>query len=97
MLNEVRELASGQIADYQIRIAQYYDQRVKPQTFKQGDLVLTEVEASDPSHTGKLMPRWEVPYRVYKLVKLGTYQLARLDRTQINNTWHASRLRKYYQ
>lgn len=32
--DEARELALTQIAEYQLKIAQYYDQRVKPWAFK---------------------------------------------------------------
>lgn len=95
LLDEARELALTQIAEYQLKIAQYYDKRVKPRAFKQGD-VLKEAEASDPLHTSKPMPRWEGPYRVHNVVRHGTYQLTRLDGTHFNNTWHISRLRKYY-
>lgn len=56
LLDEVRELTSARIVDYQVRTTQYYDQRVKPRTFKQGDLVLKEAEASDPLHIRKFMP-----------------------------------------
>lgn len=56
------------MAKYQEKKTRYYNQKVKPRVFKQGDLVLGESEASDPLHRGKLMPRWEGPYQVQKII-----------------------------
>lgn len=97
LVDEVRDKAAAQIAAYQQRTAMYYNKHVKERMFRVGDLVLQEVEASNPQALGKLMPNWEGPYLVADSPRIGSYKLQTMDGTIIKNTWHASRLRKYYQ
>ena len=40
LLDEVREQASIQMADYQQRTVQYYNSKVKHKSFRVGDLIL---------------------------------------------------------
>ena len=47
--------------------------RVK--NFQVGDLVIGDTEALDLTNTGKLMPRWEGPYKVKEVLCPGTYKL----------------------
>ena len=64
---------------YQHKVAKYYNSHVKSKIFERGDLVLKRVEASQPTEIGKLSPRWEGPYQIVKVVRLGAYQLQRMD------------------
>ena len=65
--------------------------------FKRGDLILRGRQASDPTNTCKLMPKWEGTYKVAEIIRPRTYKLRQLDDQELQNTWHAARLRKYYQ
>ena len=67
------------MANYQQRVARYYNARVKSKLFKTGDLISRKVEASKPTEVGKLSPKWEEPYWVIKIVRHRAYQLQRLD------------------
>ena len=100
LLEEQREKATIRTAAQQQRAAKYYNKKVKSKLFKEGDLVLRAVEASDhklKQDLGKLAPNWEGPYRVRNIVKPGTYELETLDGVVFPRLWNSSNLRKYYQ
>lgn len=79
------------------RVTQYYNSRVKPKEFKERDLVPRLATTSNPNQPrGKLAPTWEGPYKVVKLIRLGTYHLQTLSGTPIPRAWNAANLRKYY-
>ena len=56
-LDEVRDRASQKMTKYQLKMAEYYNQRVKLKRFNIGDLILRKVTAAtkDPTQ-GKLGP-----------------------------------------
>ena len=58
-MEEKHEQALKRVEDYQRKIARYYDQKVRPNNFKPGDLVLKKLlpARKDPTH-GKLGPNW---------------------------------------
>ena len=62
-LDEVREQASIRMTKYQLKMAEYYNKRVKLRRLDIGDLVLRKVTTMtrDPAQ-GKLGPTWERPY-----------------------------------
>ena len=62
LLEEKREQVLKRMEDYHRKTARYYDQRVKPRSYKTGDLVLKKLlpARKDPAH-GKLGPNWEGP------------------------------------
>ena len=62
-LDEVREQASIRMTKYQLKMAEYYNKRVKLRRIDIGDLVLRKVTTMtrDPAQ-GKLGPTWERPY-----------------------------------
>lgn len=98
LLEEKREQAQLRLATYQQRIARYYNRRVKPRSFRVGDLVLREVTlATKELNAGKLAPTWEGPYRVIKVVRPSTYKLEMLDGRELPHPWNAEHLKKYYQ
>ena len=39
---------------------EYFAKKTRIRKYDEGELVLRATEASDPRHTGKLMPKWEV-------------------------------------
>ncbi|XP_071728231.1 uncharacterized protein [Rutidosis leptorrhynchoides] len=56
---ERREMAAIREAANKQRIAKYYDKRVRARTYKVGDLVWRDNQASRAQNTGKLGPNWE--------------------------------------
>ena len=79
-LDEVRDKASSRMAEYQRKMAEYYNKRVKLRQLDIGDLVLHKVTTTtkDPTQ-GKLGPTWEGPYRVVHYSRRGSYHLETLD------------------
>ena len=76
LLDEKREQVLKHMEDYQRKTARYYNQKVKPRSYKPGDLVLKKLLPSrkNPAH-GKLGPSWEGPYIVIRVIKPGNYKL----------------------
>ena len=62
LLEEKQEQALKRTEDYQRKTARYYDRKVRPNSFKPGDLVLKKLPPSrkDLTHW-KLGPNWEGP------------------------------------
>ncbi|XP_074374573.1 uncharacterized protein LOC141714982 [Apium graveolens] len=97
LLEEEREAAHQRNMKYLLQATHHYDSNIKKRSFGVRDLVLRELAASMPTKQGKLQPNWEGPYKVTEVVRPGTYKLEILSGEAIKNTWHASRLRKFYQ
>ena len=76
LLDEKLEHVLKRAEDYQWKMTRYYDQRVKPRSYKSGDLVLKKLllARKNPTH-GKLGPNLEGPYIVSHVVKPGNYEL----------------------
>ena len=76
LLEEKREQVLKRIEDYHRKTTRYYDQRVKPRSYKPGDLVLKKLLTArkDPTH-GKLEPNGEGPYVVSRIILSGYYEL----------------------
>ena len=60
-LEERRELAAIREAKYKEVMAKYYNNKVRVNSFKPGDLVLRKNEVSRAEGLGKLTPNWEGP------------------------------------
>ena len=69
LLDEKREQVLKRTEDYQRKTTRYYDRKVKPRSYKPGDLVLKKLlpARKDPTH-GKLGSNWEVPYIMSRMV-----------------------------
>ncbi|XP_074346651.1 uncharacterized protein LOC141685450 [Apium graveolens] len=61
LIDEVRDQAIERMEKYKEKIREYFSKKSKVKNFQVGDLVLRDTEASDPTNTGKLMPKWEGP------------------------------------
>ncbi|KAK3029542.1 hypothetical protein RJ639_038501 [Escallonia herrerae] len=97
LLDEQGKQVAIRLAAYQHRVSKFYDQRVRPQIFHIGDLVLRRITASAPRDAiGKLAPNWEGPYKVVKPGGPGAYHLETMDDKEIPRTWNATNLRRYY-
>ena len=72
LLDEKRDQVLKCTEDYQKKTARYYDQKVKPRSYKPSDLVLKKLLLTRkyPTH-GKLGPNWEGPYIMSRVVRLG--------------------------
>ncbi|XP_074326965.1 uncharacterized protein LOC141664904 [Apium graveolens] len=96
-LYEVRDRAIKKMESYKEKTKLYFAKKAKIREYEMGDLVLRHTEASDPTNQGKLQPNWEGPYMVKEVLRLGTYKLSYLSGSEVPNTWHGTRLRKFYQ
>ena len=76
LLDEKHEQVLKSTEYYQRKTARYYNQKVKPNSYKLGDLVLKKLlpGRKNPAH-GKLGPSWEGPYIVTRVIRLGNYKL----------------------
>ncbi|XP_074337410.1 uncharacterized protein LOC141674598 [Apium graveolens] len=97
LLDEVRDRAVEKMKNYKEKTKLYFAKKAKIREYVVGDLVLRDTEASDPTNQGKLQPNWEGPYTVKEVLRPGTYKLNYLSGTEVPNTWHGTRLRKFYQ
>ncbi|XP_071688247.1 uncharacterized protein [Rutidosis leptorrhynchoides] len=96
ILEERREIAAIREAVNKQKISKYYDKHVKPMSFKIGDYVWRNNEASRVENTGKLGPNWEGPYEVIGISATRSYILAGLNGERIPRTWHATNLKRCY-
>ncbi|GJY88584.1 reverse transcriptase domain-containing protein [Tanacetum coccineum] len=63
LLQERREAAAIREAKYKTKMEQYYNQKVRPMSFKLDEYVFQKNEANRVEDQGKLGPKWEGPYR----------------------------------
>jgi hypothetical protein len=78
-------------------MARYFDRKVKPRSFKIGDLVLRKVTPAtkDPVE-GKLASNWEGPYKVISCRRPGAYHLEDYVGKVLPRPWNAEHLRRYF-
>ena len=97
LLEEKREQALKRAKDYQQKTTRYYDLKVRPNSFKPGDLVLKKLPPArkDPTH-GKLGPNWEGPYIVSRILRPGNYDLQTEEGKTLHHSWNAEHLKQFY-
>ncbi|XP_071920768.1 uncharacterized protein [Coffea arabica] len=93
LLEGRREEAAIRMAKYKGQIARHYNARVRPLSFKPGDLVLRKNSVSRVLGASKLDPNWEGPYVVKEADRAGHCKLAHLSGEVLPRTWHNSNLR----
>ena len=98
LLDEKREQVLQRTEDYQRKTTKYYNQKVKPRSYKPGDLVLKKLlpARKNPAH-GKLGPNWEGPYIVSRVVRPGNYELQIKEGKILPHTWNVEHLKRFYQ
>lgn len=96
LLEDLRDSTHFKVAKYQEKVSKYCNSKTKKKDFALNDLVLRESAVSMPSRLNKLSTPWEGPYRVIKVIRPGTYCLALLDGSPLQNTWNAIHLRKFH-
>ncbi|GKE02155.1 hypothetical protein Tco_1390138 [Tanacetum coccineum] len=96
LLEEKREHAAIREAQSKLKMARYYNARVRGVTFKPGDFVYQNNAASHAMDAGKLVPKWEGPYMVVEALGDGAYKLRSTDGTVLPRTWNIAALKKCY-
>nr|XP_025607235.1 uncharacterized protein LOC112698023 [Arachis hypogaea] len=96
LAEEDREIAAIKQRAQKKIMERKHNRRVKPRTFKEGDLILrrTEEARRPPAH-GKLAANWEGPFRVTKVLGKGAYQLQTLQGKATPGNWNVSSLKMY--
>ena len=97
LVDERRENAMVQLANYQHKLKQGYDANVKLRPLALGDLVLRKVlgTTKNPAR-GKLGPNWEGTYHITSVAIIGAYFLEDLDEHEIPRPWNVNNLKMYY-
>ncbi|GJU56266.1 reverse transcriptase domain-containing protein [Tanacetum coccineum] len=85
-LVERREQVSIREAKSKARTEKYYNSKVKNTSFKPGDLVYCNNDASSTEGTRKLGPKWEGPYEVTEALGKGAQKLRDRDGNQLPQT-----------
>ncbi|GKA16067.1 reverse transcriptase domain-containing protein [Tanacetum coccineum] len=75
LLEERREQAAIQEAKSKAKMEKYNNAKVRNTSFKPGDLVYRNNEASHAEDRGKLGPKWEGPYEATEALGKGSYKL----------------------
>ncbi|GKA56813.1 reverse transcriptase domain-containing protein [Tanacetum coccineum] len=96
LLEEKREQAAIQEAKSKAKMEKYYNARVRSTSFRPGDFVYRNNEASHAEDGGKLGPKWEGPYEVTEALGRGAYKLWDRNRDILPRTWNVCNLKKCY-
>ena len=81
MAYKLRATAAIRIASYQQRMANLYNKRIKPRTFRARDLFLRKVFGNTADlEVGKFQPNWKEPYVIKRAGPVGSYALNKLNR-----------------
>nr|GEV62653.1 reverse transcriptase domain-containing protein [Tanacetum cinerariifolium] len=96
LLKEKREQAAIREAKSKAKMEKYYNSKVRSASFKPGDLVYRNNDASRVKDIGKLGPKWEGRYEVTKALGKGAYKLRDRDGKQLPRTWNVCNLKKCY-
>ncbi|GJU44530.1 reverse transcriptase domain-containing protein [Tanacetum coccineum] len=75
LLGERREQAEIREARSKAKMKKYYNYKVRNTSFRPGDLVYRNNDASHAKGSGKLSPKWEGPYEVMEALGKGPYKL----------------------
>ncbi|PKA55973.1 hypothetical protein AXF42_Ash014645 [Apostasia shenzhenica] len=92
-----KELAAIKLLEHKRRVERYFNRKVNPRTFVQGDLVLKQwLLAGTNLGVPKLEPNWEGPYIVREVARPNTYYLMTSEGIQLPRTWSGDDLKKFY-
>ena len=94
LLDEKCEQVLNHTENCQRKTAWYYDRKVKPRSYKPGDLVLKKLLPARkyPTH-GKLGPNWEGPYIMSRVVRPDNYELQTKEGKILPHSWNAEHLK----
>ncbi|GJT93114.1 reverse transcriptase domain-containing protein [Tanacetum coccineum] len=91
-----RECAAIHEAKAKLKMAKYYNDRVRSVTLRPVDFVYRSNEASHAMDGGNLGPKWEGPYEVTEVLGDRAYKLRSTDGAVLPRTWNIANLKKYY-
>jgi hypothetical protein len=104
LLEEAREQALARSALYQQQLRRYHSRKIRPLTFREGDLVLRLVQNTKVMH--KLSSPWEGPFIVSRVLGNGGYYLIDAQEPRKNKAvnsdketerpWNVSLLRPFF-
>nr|GEW04241.1 reverse transcriptase domain-containing protein [Tanacetum cinerariifolium] len=77
LLEEQREQATIREAKSKAKMEKYYNSKARNTSFKLGDLVYHNNDASRVEYIGKLGPKWEGTYKVTEALRKGRIQVKR--------------------
>ena len=98
LLDEKREQVLRCAEGYQRKTVRYYNQKVKPKSYKPGNLVLKKLLPGRKNQThGKLGPYKEGPYIVSRVVRSGNYELQTEEGKILSHSWNAEHVKHFYQ
>ncbi|GJW03545.1 hypothetical protein Tco_1562401 [Tanacetum coccineum] len=95
LIEERREQAAIQEAMSKKKMEKYYNSRVRGTSFKPGDMVYRNNEASHARDEGKLGPR-ESTIRIIKCHVSEAYKLKDRKGNEMPRTWNICNLKKCY-
>ncbi|PKA45702.1 hypothetical protein AXF42_Ash011043 [Apostasia shenzhenica] len=97
LLEQRRESAALKRLEHKRRVERYFNCKVNPRTFVQGDLVLKRrLLAGSNLGVPKLEPNWEGPYIVREVAGSNAYYLMTSEGIQLPRTWSGDDLKKFY-
>ena len=103
LLEEGRLLALSRSSIYQQSLRRYYNRKVRPRSFQEGDLVLRLIQRTAGQH--KLSAPWEGPFIISKVLGNAYYlidaQKPRVRKRddsgkETERPWNANLLRRFY-
>ena len=83
-VEEAKINALTQSARYLQGVIRYHDCNVQQRSFNVGDLVLCRIQDETGLH--KLNSRWEGPFIVTKVTRLGSYRITNADGNEVPNS-----------
>jgi hypothetical protein len=97
-LHMIRLRALENIEKNKLRVAKYYNKKVKVRQFAEGELVWKALLpiGSKYSEFGKWSPNWEEPFRVVRCVPSNAYMLKTLLGQEFSAAINGRYLKKYY-
>nr|GEY30488.1 reverse transcriptase domain-containing protein [Tanacetum cinerariifolium] len=95
-LEERREQAAICEARSKAKMEKYYNSKVRNPSFRPGDLVYRNNDASHAKDIEKLSPKWEGPYEVTEALGNGAYKLRDHNGKHLPRTWNICDLKKCY-
>lgn len=95
MLEEARIDVEARVEAFKRKVGLYFNKRVRPRSFRVGDLVLKEIGVTTVDE-GTLGRRWEGPYVVVASHRSGAYHLKGTTGCELPHPWNVEHLRKYY-
>ncbi|GKB62031.1 reverse transcriptase domain-containing protein [Tanacetum coccineum] len=96
LIEEKREQATIQEAKSKAKMEKYYNSKDRGTSFKPGDMVYRNNDASHATDGGKLGPKWEGPYEVMEALGKRAYKLKDRKGNELSQTWNICNLKKCY-